>query len=119
MSDSPILTITDVTGDIIISYTPPESPSLLSPTGRGNKSKQNSFNLCSDLIDYFDNKFVQQAHAVLEDLREELPKDKIVKKVNDLCSQMNTLSDILTSLQQDLIQQLLKNVNFELGVSYC
>eukprot|EP00800_Vazella_pourtalesii_P017129 TRINITY_DN5105_c0_g3_i1.p1 TRINITY_DN5105_c0_g3~~TRINITY_DN5105_c0_g3_i1.p1 ORF type:complete len:906 (+),score=148.04 TRINITY_DN5105_c0_g3_i1:67-2784(+) len=116
MSDSPILTITDVTGDIIISYTPPESPSLLSPTGRGNKSKQNSFNLCSDLIDYFDNKFVQQAHAVLEDLREELPKDKIVKKVNDLCSQMNTLSDILTSLQQDLIQQLLKNVNFELGV---
>ena len=56
---------------------------------------------------------------MLEDLREELPKDKIVKKVNDLCSQMNTLSDILTSLQQDLIQQLLKNVNFELGVSYC
>ena len=86
MSDSPILTITDVTGDIIISYTPPESPSLLSPTGRGNKSKQNSFNLCSDLIDYLDNKFVQQAHAVLEDLREELPKDKIVNTVNDLCS---------------------------------
>ena len=118
MSNSPVIQITGMSGDISTLHTPPMSPSLLSPTGRGIKSKPSSFNLCSDLIDYFDNKFAQQAHAVLEDLREELPKDKIVKKVNDLCSQMNTLSDILTSLQQDLIQQLLKNVNFELSVSY-
>ena len=93
----------------------PTSPSLLSPRRDGN-SQTNSFNYCSDLIDYFDNKFIQHAQSVLDDLRESLPKRRIITKVNALCAQMNTLNDILTSLQQDLIQQLLKNVNFELRV---
>ena len=93
----------------------PTSPSPFSPR-RDDNSQTNSFNYCSDLIDYFDNKFIQQAQAVLDDLRETLPKRRIITKVNALCAQMNTLSDILTSLQQDLILQLLKNVNFELRV---
>ena len=99
-----------------ISCSTPTSPFLLSPK-RDGVCHTNSFSLCSDLIDYFDNKFVQKTHAILDDLRETLPKVNIITKVNVLCAQMNSLSDILTSLQQDLIQQLLKNVNFELKVS--
>ena len=117
MSDSPLVTQIEIEDNNSPSLSStPTSPSLVSPR-RDALSHTNSFNLCSDLIDYFDNKFLQQAHVILDDLRENLPKVKIIRKVNVLCAQMNTLSDILTSLQQDLIQQLLKNVNFELLVS--
>ena len=94
-----------------------QSPFHLSPEHGRCLKQTRSFTLCSDLIDYFDNKFVHRAHDILEELRAERSKASVASRVNSLCVQMNSLNEILTSLQQDLIKQLLKNVDFELRVS--